>query len=134
MSFPQESDKKNRYGSVPGMRDNELASPAELERVVVWYEWQPVLALRPQWRQGRIPYDGMGAIDWEAVGTVKCQKLGAGGWNVALATRRICELLGPDRVLRVRTAERELRSLPERAEDYPEYDELVSLGLVPAKR
>jgi len=35
----------NRYGSVPGLDDSELADPVELERRVYQQEFGPVLAL-----------------------------------------------------------------------------------------
>ena len=38
-------DRGNRYGSVPGLDDSELADPDELERQVVRGEFGPVLAL-----------------------------------------------------------------------------------------
>ena len=38
-------EKKNRYGSVPGLEDDELASPEELERQAMRAEWGPVLQL-----------------------------------------------------------------------------------------
>jgi hypothetical protein len=44
--------KQNRYGSVPGLDDEELASPDELERQVLREEWGPVLELPIQGRQG----------------------------------------------------------------------------------
>jgi len=37
--------KGNRYGSVPGLDDSELADPDELERQVLMQEFGPVLAL-----------------------------------------------------------------------------------------
>ena len=36
---------KNRYGSVRGLDDEELATPEELERQVFLEEWGPILAL-----------------------------------------------------------------------------------------
>jgi hypothetical protein len=38
-------ERKNKYGSVPGLDDEELASPAELERQIIWEQWGPVLLL-----------------------------------------------------------------------------------------
>ena len=43
-------ERRNRYGSVPGLDDEELADPAELERQVYLQEFGPVLAL--PWRAG----------------------------------------------------------------------------------
>jgi len=36
--------KPKRYGSVPGLEDDELADPYELERQVMMDEWGPILA------------------------------------------------------------------------------------------
>ena len=38
-------DRKNRYGSVPGLDDEELADPCELERQAFMQDWGPVLRL-----------------------------------------------------------------------------------------
>ena len=38
-------DRKNRYGSIPGLDDEELADPCELERQAFMQEWGPVLRL-----------------------------------------------------------------------------------------
>ena len=38
-------ETRNRYGSVPGLDDEELADPCELERQVFLQEWGPVLKL-----------------------------------------------------------------------------------------
>lgn len=38
-------DRKNRYGGVPGLDDEELADPCELERQVFLQDWGPVLRL-----------------------------------------------------------------------------------------
>ena len=37
--------QRNRYGSIPDLPDEELATPEELERLVFLQEWGPVLAL-----------------------------------------------------------------------------------------
>ncbi len=38
-------ERKDKYGSVPGLDDKELADPDELERQVLWEQWGPVLLL-----------------------------------------------------------------------------------------
>jgi len=38
-------ERKNRYGSVPGLEDDELADPEELERQAMRAEWGPILQL-----------------------------------------------------------------------------------------
>lgn len=54
-------ERGNRYGSVPGLDDEELADPRELERQLLLQDWGPILALRPtkddfflhgQWENG----------------------------------------------------------------------------------
>ena len=62
----------NRYGRVEGLPDEELADPAELERMVYEQEWGPVLALPVQGRQGWIQaaVDESGGVDWGAFGTI----------------------------------------------------------------
>jgi hypothetical protein len=67
---------ENRYGSVPGLDDEELADPAELEREVVLQEWGPVLSLPVQSsKSGIVPaVDESGGVDWGAFGTVDFQR------------------------------------------------------------
>ncbi len=66
------AERPNRYGSVPGLDDEELADPAELERQVHRQEWGPVLRLPVRsggnWIQPN--YDEDGGVDWGAFGTV----------------------------------------------------------------
>jgi hypothetical protein len=60
------------YGSVPGLDEEELAEPAELERQVFLEEWGPVLQLPEpaRWSGPRPERDESGAWDWGAFGTV----------------------------------------------------------------
>ena len=44
-------ERKNRYGSVPGLEDEELAEPDELERQVIRAEWGPILQLPSEGRK-----------------------------------------------------------------------------------
>jgi len=62
----------NRYGSVPGLDDAELADPLELEREIMLEEWSPVLALPVKGRGSwiRPVVDECGGVDWSAFGTV----------------------------------------------------------------
>ena len=64
--------RKNRYGRVPGLEDDELADPAELERQVIYQEFAEILALPgPQRKSGLRPQiDEEGRVDWGAFGTV----------------------------------------------------------------
>lgn len=65
-------ERKNRYGSVPGLDDEELADPCELERAVVLEMWGPVLALpvrkKGAWIRPNVDEDG--SLDFGAFGTV----------------------------------------------------------------
>jgi len=65
-------ERKNRYGSVPGLDDSELAGPDELERQVLRQEFAPVLALPVKARESciRPNIDEGGRVDWGAFGTV----------------------------------------------------------------
>ena len=47
-------ERVNRYGSVPGLDDEELADPAELERQVRWEQWGPILLMPPPKNEVRI--------------------------------------------------------------------------------
>ncbi len=69
-------ERKNRYGSVPGLDDEELAEPDELERRVVMDEWRPVLALPLQKKRSGITaaIDESGGVDWGAFGTVDFER------------------------------------------------------------
>ena len=62
----------NRYGSVQGLDDAELADPDELEREVMLEEWGPVLALPVKGSRSwiRPVVDEAGGVDWGAFGTV----------------------------------------------------------------
>jgi hypothetical protein len=73
---PLLSERKDRYGSVPGLDDEELADPAELERQVMLQEWGPVLALPTRGRDGwiRPSIDEDGNIDFGAFGTVDFER------------------------------------------------------------
>jgi hypothetical protein len=68
--------KKNRYGSVPGLDDEELADPQELERQAFREEWGPILALpeRGQRHAIRPDIDESGGIDWGAFATVDFER------------------------------------------------------------
>src|SRR3990172_3324131 len=55
-------ERDHGYGSVPGLEDEELADPAELERQAMIADWGPILALpvKPGQRRVRPPYDQEG--------------------------------------------------------------------------
>ncbi len=77
-------DRGNRYGSVPGLDDSELADPAELERQVLVAEFGPVLALPVKAGKGciRPEMDENGHIDWGAFGSVDFDRY-TGGFDKA---------------------------------------------------
>lgn len=64
-------------GSVPGLDDDELASPAELERWVMIQEWGPILVLPVRGQQSGIrpEADECGHVDWGAFGTVDFDRI-----------------------------------------------------------
>ena len=65
------AERRNRYGSVPGLDDEELADPDELERQVFLEAFAPVLMLpRPRSSGFRPDIDEHFGVDWGAFGTV----------------------------------------------------------------
>ena len=77
-------ERKNRYGSVPGLDDSELADPDELERQVLRQEFGPVLALPVSGSRCsvRASIDQDGSVDWGAFGTVDFDRY-SGGFDKA---------------------------------------------------
>jgi hypothetical protein len=71
---------KNPYGSVPGLDDEELADPEELERQVMLADWGPVLAIPKPKRHGDIrpAVVESGGVDWGAFGTVDFERDASG--------------------------------------------------------
>jgi hypothetical protein len=71
-----ERERPDRYGSVPGLDDSELADPAELERQVVLEEWGAVLSLPAQAKRGHMygVIDESGQLDFGAFGTVDFER------------------------------------------------------------
>ena len=68
--------RQNRYGSVPGLDDEELADPDELERQVMAEEWGPVLMIPVKKGHSGIQpaIDESGGVDWGAFGTVDFER------------------------------------------------------------
>jgi hypothetical protein len=69
-------EKSSPYGSVPGLEDEELADPAELERCAFEEQWGPVLSL-PERHQGsgfRPDVDEFGHLEG-AFGSVDFQRM-----------------------------------------------------------
>jgi len=76
-------EQTNRYGSVEGLDDEELADPDELERQVFREEWAPILALpEPRRSSIRPAVDETGGVDWGAFGTVDFERH-SGGFDKA---------------------------------------------------
>jgi hypothetical protein len=69
--------RKDRYGSVPGLDDSELANPDELERQVYRDELAPILALPIQGNRSSIrpAIDEDGSVCWGAFGTVDFERM-----------------------------------------------------------
>ena len=65
-------EKKNKYGTVPGLDNDELANLDELERMVYQQEFGPVLALPVKFEGSviRPEINEEGHVDWGAFGTV----------------------------------------------------------------
>jgi len=67
----------DRYGGVPGLGQEDLADPDELERQVIRQEFGPVLALpvksKGSWVQPAC--DESGGVDWGAFGSIDFQRL-----------------------------------------------------------
>ena len=70
-------ERKNRYGSVPGLDDNELADPNELERQVLRQEFGAVLTLPVTGSKCsmRPNIDQDGSVCWGAFGTVDFERM-----------------------------------------------------------
>ena len=69
--------RKDRYGSVAGLDDSELADPEELEKMVYRDELAPILALPIQGKRCSVRpvTDEDGSLDWGAFGTVDFEKM-----------------------------------------------------------
>jgi len=70
-------ERDTGYGSVPGLEDEDLADPAELERQVMIAEWGPILALPVKSPRSHIrpTIDQEGNLDWGAFGTMDFERL-----------------------------------------------------------
>ena len=69
------AERCNLYGSVPGLDDEELATPEELERQVMLDEWGPVLALPVRGSKGFRPdFADNGGVEFDAFATVDFQR------------------------------------------------------------
>lgn len=73
-------EHRNKYGSVPGLENSELADPAELERQVFKQEFGPVLTLPVTSRKGSIrpTIDQEDHLDWGAFGTIDFERYSSG--------------------------------------------------------
>ena len=69
-------EKVNKYGSVPGLDDEELADPEELLRQVYLEMWGPIIDLPV--RDARVirpDIDENGGVDWGAFGTADFERI-----------------------------------------------------------
>ena len=69
--------RPDRYGTVEGLDEDELANPAELERQVYQKEYGPILALpvKHKWHGPRPEMDEDGHIGWGAFGSIDWNRL-----------------------------------------------------------
>ena len=69
--------RETGYGSVPGLDDDELASPAELLRQIAFEQWGPILEIpvEPVKSFIRPTIDERGNLDWGAFGTIDFDRL-----------------------------------------------------------
>jgi hypothetical protein len=88
-------ERKNRYGSVPGLDDSELADPNELERQVLRQEFAPVLALPVSGGKCfmRPNIDQDGSVDWGAFGTVDFDRYSGGFDRIRYKADKVREQL-----------------------------------------
>jgi len=88
-------ERKNRYGSVPGLDDSELADPNELERQVLRQEFGAVLTLPVTGSKCsmRPNIDQDGSIDWGAFGTVDFDRCSGGFDKVRYKADKVREQL-----------------------------------------
>ena len=77
--------RPDKYGTVEGLDENELASPEELERMVFKQMWKPVLDLpvKHKWHGPRPEMDEDGHIGWGAFGSIDFKRI-CSGFNKAL--------------------------------------------------
>ena len=88
-------EPKNRFGSVPGLDDSELADPNELERQVLRQEFGPVLTLPVSGSKCslRPNIDQDGSVDWGAFGTVDFDRYSGGFDKVRYKADKLREQL-----------------------------------------
>lgn len=69
--------KPDRYGGVPGLDQDELAEPDELERQVYLQALEPLLMIpvQPRFHSIQPAYDEEGHVDWGPFGTLDFQRL-----------------------------------------------------------
>ncbi len=69
-----ERETRPKYGTVPGLEEDELADPDELERQVIREEFEPVLlfpsrpssmTIRPNVEDGRVDWGAFGTVDFD---------------------------------------------------------------------
>jgi len=70
-------ERPDRYGTVEGLDNEELANPEELERQVYTQELGPIMAVpvKNKWHGPRPEIDENGQVEWGAFGTIDFQRL-----------------------------------------------------------
>ena len=75
--------RKDKYGKVPGLPEEELAEPDELERQIYLEEWGPIWQLpKPEQSPIKPSIDEEGKPDWGAFDTIDFDRY-TGGFNKA---------------------------------------------------
>lgn len=60
--------RQRGYGSIPDLDDEAPADINELQRMVAWQQYEPLLILPGRHRRGYIALDTSGEVDWDAIG------------------------------------------------------------------
>ena len=70
-------ERSDRYGSIEGLEEDEMAGPVELERQAHLKDYGPIMALPYRGRKGgsRPDIDESGDIEWGAFGSVDFSRL-----------------------------------------------------------
>ena len=73
IALPAWIEPENKYGSVEGLDDDELASPAELERIYYKELWGPIWLLpgkktySPAWDNVDVDYNAFASVDFDRI-------------------------------------------------------------------
>jgi len=128
-------DRKNRYGSVPGLPDEELAEPWELERQVFVQEWGPILRLPKPKRSLIQPHiDEYFGMDWGAFATVDFERYSGGFDKARYKAEKLREELRDTvirlAVIRNRLSRAELLVLKHLGQGLIDIDDIEDVGML----